>query len=406
MMANPNPGGNVYEREGASRHEAWNKVISDVNTDRTSPPENTDCIALSTLDEVDPDHIWTQQDVETVRDAIDEMCPFSWAEDLTYWHDDIITEIDTALGRDLGGWGDEGECCIDEDCIPACSDCGETDDSSADTIVAEGCLVWPMASCATDWIGWSDAKDAALDYWTIVKPLNQAVSNFSYYHANYCYAVGEVEELEAELAVLEAIRDAACSQDPPDPPACAAAQAAVDAKQAELAAKIAERDGYQSQMNTAATSADTYANAQAAIILALSHPEQENMWSLVTATSHPWTDQGCEFEHGYKGVVRCRWRWTLRYSVDGGAWQNRWRGFYTPNGVPYATYLSNMPPFQPYHVMVCCWSVPPSGSCNNPDTDCWEANNEPWTNSCLWQAHAYSDESTCFAFDPLTGYPC
>jgi len=400
-MASPNPGGNVYKRDTPEDlHRAWNAVIRKVNDERENPPEDTNCEALSPIGEVEANHIWTQTDIEDVRSAIDEMCAYAWTEDLEYWKDAIITEIDEALNREWGGWGDEDECC-EEECIPACSDCEEESDTF-EVVAAEGCLIWPMWQCLIDYIQWIGVvRPAALDYGTIMGPLYAAISLFEYYHAAYCRAFREVEDLEEELAALEAIRDAACSQIPPDPAACAAAQADVDEKQEELDEKIEERDEYQEEMDTAAADADAPASAQGAIINAASHPEQQNMWPLVTATNHPWADQDCAFRHGYRGVERCRWRWNLGFQTNGGPWNVRWSGGYTPNGIPYATSLSVNSPFASYHCILCCWSVDPS-PCQNPASACAQAGSCPAT----WRLHAYSDATACGAYDPSTGLPC
>lgn len=418
-MAVPNPGGNVYKRDTPEDlHEAWNAVIRKVNDERENPPEDTDCEALDPIDEVEEDHIWTKQDVEEVRDAIDEMCEFSWTEDLEYWKDEIITEIEEALDREWGGWGDEDECC-EEECIPACEDCGE-EVNTIEVVAAEGCLVEQWPDCI-DHIQWGDVRDAARDYYTIMGPLYSAISLFNWYHPQYCRLVKEVEdleeeleELEDELAVLEEARDEECAKPPPNN--CAAAQEAVDAKQdevdekqEELDEKKAERDEAQENMNTASEAADYYALAQIAIINAASSPHARNMYaSLVSPSHHPWVGQDCETKHGYRGVSRCRWGWSLGFQTedsDPDYWNTRCSGWYTPNGVPYATSLSVSSPFASYYCVWCCWGLGGGGSpdwCYNPLSLCGSAGSCPTT----WRLHAHADLTSCYAYDPSTGDPC
>lgn len=412
----PNPGGNVYKRDTPEDlHEAWNAVIRKVNDERENPPEDTDCEALSSIEEVEVDHIWTKQDVEEVRDAIDEMCEFSWEEDLEYWKDEIITEIEDALDRELGGWGDEDECC-EEECIPACEDCDEESDTFQ-MIAASGCLVEQWPACAIDHIQWRDVRDAARDWGSIMGPLYNAISLFNYYHPQYCRLVEECEEIEEEieqleeqLAALQEARDEECAK--PEPNNCWEARQRVDDKQEEidekrdeLEEKEEERDQAQEDMDSASEEADSYAITQGVIINNASSPHAQNMWPMVTSTNHPWSGQDCETKHGHRGVSRCKWGWSLGFRHEGGEWNVRWSGWYTPNGVPYATSLSINSPFASYYCVSCCWGLGGGGSpdwCYDPRSTCGSAGSCP----SEWRLHAHADQTSCDAYDPSTGEPC
>lgn len=118
-MASPNPGGSVYKRgecEEGDIFTIWNAVIDKVNDERQnqpSLPEDTECDPLDPIDCAEENHVWTKDDVQAVHDAIDEMCPYDWDDIPDYWKKEIIDEIEEALNRDYGGWGDEDdECCF------------------------------------------------------------------------------------------------------------------------------------------------------------------------------------------------------------------------------------------------------------------------------------------------------
>lgn len=92
----------------------WNEIIQRVNDVITAPPADTDCDPLPPLDEVDPNHIWSKDDITEVRDALMATCPsISFNAELRLWSQDVLDEIDAAIDQ---AWCDcEDDC--DEDAI-------------------------------------------------------------------------------------------------------------------------------------------------------------------------------------------------------------------------------------------------------------------------------------------------
>lgn len=360
-MANPNPGGNVYKREGGDAHEAWNAMISRVNDDRANPPEDTDCEPLDPIDSVDPDHVWTIQDVEDVRSAIDEMCPFTWTEELEYWHDDIISELEEALDREWGGWGDEEECCEpdEEECVADCSNGvpygGNPVTTYIGSFTTSGCIVSPPASCT------SEQQEAAEDKGT---EANIAMSEWSDLWGEYCALVDECEKLQEELdrledqlEALEEARDDECAKPPPNN--CAAAQEAVDAKQDEVDAKEEELQEAEAERDAKKTEADekeAEADAAAAESMSLADaaaPYDCQYYYSSAPGSQPCVDTDCEqlppecLGFPYPGKRCCvswavfrkahvYWRWGTEWHGD---WGIEMSGGYTRSGQPYTTYI-------------------------------------------------------------------
>jgi hypothetical protein len=88
-----------YEVGRPFSRENWNKLIRDLNENLANAPGG--CEGISPLDEVDPEHIWTKQDVEEVRDKIKEMCEDNeFGEDLNKpWRKAIIDEIEEQMNH-------------------------------------------------------------------------------------------------------------------------------------------------------------------------------------------------------------------------------------------------------------------------------------------------------------------
>lgn len=349
-MAIPNPGGNVYKRDTPEDlHQAWNAVIRKVNDERGSPPEDTNCEALDPIDEVEADHIWIKQDVEDVRAAIDEMCEYAWIEDLKYWKDEIITEIEEALDREWGGWGDEGECC-EEECLADCDNaCGRVEIYVGSYMVT-ACLANPTESYCTS-AQREPAEEAG-------GKAIAAISDWIDFWGEYCVLVDEVkdlekelEQLEEELAALEIIRDEECAK--PLPNRCAQRQAAVDAKQAEVDAKQAELDAKEAERDAKkaeADAAEATADAEAASSIALADdavPPGCQLYYSSLPGSEPWTNTACD-ELGPECLgrdpARCHVSWrverkTHQYFCFGGEYHGNWGfemgGGYTMSGQPY-----------------------------------------------------------------------
>ncbi len=349
-MPIPNPGGNVYKRDTPEDlHEAWNAAIRKVNDERANPPEGTNCEALDLIEEVEEDHVWIKTNVENLRSAIDEMCAYTWTEDLTYWKDAILTEIEEALNREWGGWGDEGECCKEE-CLPDCDNAQGIVEFYIGSYTITECLVGVWPSCDREQVR---AVEAA-GYRTGV-----AIFAWTGYWGEYCVFVEEVEELEEELeqleeelAVLEAVRDAECAKPPPN--RCAQRQAEVDAKQAEVGIKQAELDAKEAERDTKkgeADAAEAIAEAEAASSVALADgaaPPGCQLYFSSLLGSEPWTNTACDELGpeclGRYPARRCRVSWIVdiknhEYVCVGGEWHGDWKpamfGGYTMAGSPY-----------------------------------------------------------------------
>jgi len=88
--------GVVYTRDD------WNDIIQQVNDLAVNPDEGCDPVA--TLPEVDPDHIWTKDDITQVRDKLTEICSDNtFSAELRLWAQEIIDEINDAIAQ---GWCD------------------------------------------------------------------------------------------------------------------------------------------------------------------------------------------------------------------------------------------------------------------------------------------------------------
>ena len=80
--------------------ENWNDIIQKVNALAESPDPG--CPGLDPLPEVDPDHIWTKDDIQVVRDKLLEICPDNeFTAEKEMWKQDIVDEINDAIAL---GW--------------------------------------------------------------------------------------------------------------------------------------------------------------------------------------------------------------------------------------------------------------------------------------------------------------
>ena len=384
MTATPNPGGNVYHRDAPEDlHKAWNAAIRKVNDERANPPEDTNCEALDPIDEVEADHIWTKGDVEDIRVAIDEMCEYAWIEDLEYWKDAILTEIEEALDREWGGWGDEDECCKEE-CVPNCPNAvpgGESVETYLGSYTITAC--YPCGTCDDCQVdaGCCDQSEIREVTRKGFKAL-VAMSEWKDFHQEYCVLVEEVEDLEEEveqleeqLAALEAIRDEECAK--PLPNYCHRAQAAVDEKQAELDAKQAELDEKITERDEKKAEADakeSEADAAAVESMAMARdclPKDSPFFYGDAAGNEPWPMTACDElapDCLNQDVDRCGVGWmvltkTWQHFWWGWVWEGNWRvqmyGFYTRSGQPYVTSVRGCTGVPGY----ACVSCGPSGGC-------------------------------------------
>lgn len=291
----------------AWKREDWNDIIQRIN-DLVQNPDSG-CDTLTPLDEVDPNHIWTKQDVIDVRDKLQEICnENTFNEVLRLWSQVVIDEINEAI--------DNGWCgCSDREVIEW-------------NFTTHGCTT-TTPSCAAQ----NDAADLG----------NQAEAAAYIYKAKwrlYCTDLWyidclneKIESLTQQLTTLEAYRDQVCEEGPPS--ACEAAQDDVDAKQDELdaaneALDQAEED--RDQHEEEATEQRNICNAKAAACWAIIN----NLpgISLVSDIGvHPWVNFKCR---GGWTVAQLRivthFPWgdseTLTPTTIAG-------GGYSPDGTPY-----------------------------------------------------------------------
>ncbi len=91
-----------YDIEKPFSCENWNKLIQDINEFIVAPPVGCP-EEIEPLEEVDPGHIWTVEDVEVVQDKLKEACPdHEFNEELKIWKTSIIDEIEEKIGQWCG----------------------------------------------------------------------------------------------------------------------------------------------------------------------------------------------------------------------------------------------------------------------------------------------------------------
>lgn len=109
-----------------TREDNWNKLIRNLNKFFEAPIEG--CPPIEPLEEVESNHIWTRQDIQDVRDKLQEACPLNFKNPDDYydlskpWHTDIIDEIEDAML-----WCNCGVQIINEEFLPwsvLCTECG------------------------------------------------------------------------------------------------------------------------------------------------------------------------------------------------------------------------------------------------------------------------------------------
>ncbi|MEN6367680.1 MAG: hypothetical protein ABFC88_12790 [Thermoguttaceae bacterium] len=84
----------------AWKREDWNDIIRQVNELAQNPDDG--CDPQDELEEVEENHIWTSGDIEDVRDKLMAICNENeFNADTTLWKQDIIDEINDAIGK---GW--------------------------------------------------------------------------------------------------------------------------------------------------------------------------------------------------------------------------------------------------------------------------------------------------------------
>jgi hypothetical protein len=309
----------------------WNGIIQQVNVLAANPDPG--CDPVLALSEVTAPHIWKGADVTAVRGKLLEICTDNvFIVSLEYWKQDIIDEINTAIAV---GW-----CGCEEECLPECSNAQGDVVTYCGTITSVGCeAIGPETGCT----------QAARDQ--VTEAGNEAAVKIGLWAdawTAYCDLSDAVDSLQGELDALEAIRDVICASGPPAE--CAAAQAAVDAKQGELNAatearddKLIEANGYEADAEVAAASSTSLAN---------SIPSCSSTTPLSPfIAAAPWADYACNQlgpECLGRDPRRCRPSWNLQRRTTthfwfGGTFVGSWgvelSGGYTKIGTPYITYV-------------------------------------------------------------------
>jgi hypothetical protein len=328
----------------------WNNIITRVNDLCVAPPAETDCVAIAILDQVDPDHIWTKADIQTVRDKLSAICSANtWTEELRLWAQATVDEINAAIAA---GWCN---CTPDQQCRPDCSNANGSVLTYNGSYEATDCI---------DCTGGCPPGATASDRATISTQMGIANTKCNAYTSawiNRCVAFDELDALQDELKYLEdalvvdiAARDSACAAGPSEEctlaeQVVANTQDAINAKQAEINAKQIEMNGYDADANDALSEANAAAAACIAAYEAIDTTGiQATYTSFVTAAE--WADR----EYTEVGPwclghnpARCRpYYWAIQRKTTTiprvgspytGSWSEVIRGAYTPTGDPYVT---------------------------------------------------------------------
>jgi hypothetical protein len=241
------------------RIDDWNALIKKINEECENPPEGQSCEPLEPLEEAPPNHIWTRQDIEKVRDKLKELCKdVTFDAELDKWIKKIHDELEEALEQ---AW-------CDCECMDPCDNASkEPETIFIGTITTSGCGDISGEDCP------DPAGVAELER-TIVR-LIDALDRYGASWPGYCELKEKVEELEEELEELNTeldalidIKNRVCAEqlDESDAAACDSATTAVDNKQQEIDDKEAEieetktrRDEEQTKADQASTEADELA---------------------------------------------------------------------------------------------------------------------------------------------------
>jgi hypothetical protein len=336
----------------------WNDLIDEVNDTLENPPSE-DCGSVESLEHVDENHIWRKSDIREVQDRISETCEdITWDAIPALWKQSIIDEIREKLGE---AW-------CDCDCTQPCGDAGFTE-QNVQVVTANGCHKNP-AKCYSPCYDWyairSQVESLAID-------IGRACSRYDDYFVMWCNAKKQVEEWQSKVDAQQEVVSQVCGQ-PDSESACAQAQMLLDLYQDQVDFWTQQRDEYEAEKDSYKQQADDYAAQQSGIITGVSCEGERNMWSMVEAMNHPWSDQDCDsIPPGWYGggPMRCRGQWSLTMNGSGGEqWSLLGYGFFTPNGKPWTNNVPNSPMAGTYSVLCCgsdCGSDPNS-LCANPPT--------------------------------------
>lgn len=112
--------GKYYDIDKPFSITNWNDLVSDVNDILQNPPgSGVGCEPVDPIDEVEDPHIWAVEDVEEVREKLQETCAgLTFTEELEIWRPEIIDEIEDQM---------ENAWCDCEDAEPVITSCGGFD---------------------------------------------------------------------------------------------------------------------------------------------------------------------------------------------------------------------------------------------------------------------------------------
>jgi hypothetical protein len=91
--------------------DEWNNIIDAVNDLGQNPPNTDLCEMPGLIPHVGPDHKWSVGDIETVRNALMQICPDNAFGSIgPLWKGKILDEINSAIGNGWCGCDEDFEC--------------------------------------------------------------------------------------------------------------------------------------------------------------------------------------------------------------------------------------------------------------------------------------------------------
>jgi hypothetical protein len=270
---------------------------------------------------------------------------------LKLWAQATVDELETAIAN---GWCD----CEDdeEECMEQCSNAaGWTEEYGGSYTVTDcrNCNGGCPETCTPenqDWVEGLGAEAVGL------------IGDWASAWGEYCGLKEKVEELEEELddlkdqlSTLQQAKASACADGPS--PACTAAEEKVNAKQQEIDAKEKEIEEKKEERDKKKTEAGNY--LKQADRKAIESVSAADSLGEITATysSHitgdgTWADTECDKlgpDCFGKDPTRCSVRWIIMRRTTSvnpktgytytGQWGTVLSGGFTPNGLPYVTYI-------------------------------------------------------------------
>ena len=221
--------------------KSWNEdIIREVNILCENPDEG--CDPLPTLEEVDEDHIWLEEDVIEVQDKLEEICPENEFDDLKepqLWHyDEIIVPIEEAIER---GWCgcEPNETDYDFGFFPQRTlEAGKGENKSAPTVntAPSGCGGFATTTYTSPYYPYPADNEilagiilAASQAGTSTMSYTTLASLVFFYEDNVEKIEGEISTLEGQIAAIEdditskeaeiaeatTLRDYYCAEGPP-----------------------------------------------------------------------------------------------------------------------------------------------------------------------------------------------